>query len=208
MKNEHLLQFVTFSGVYSEVEDFEEGLTKVLPHLKTREFFEDINYIAPWKEIIELIYNVFKAKTYGKYFIWNYAVTELGVEFLDCVHGLFFPLLFNEIVNFYKKQIVLLGNDLNELKDWKNRGNIYSGSNQTGQTKNSQPTDKGIEWNNDKDAPTLKQKSLNDNQWNNRINDMKKIIETNLNFYFVDTFTKFEKFFISKPWVDKYILNK
>lgn len=196
------MKMTTFKEYFPTANDFQEKITEFVKS-RPKEMFEPSNWFI--EDIYGVTYKIFKAKSWGKYFIWTNDKIDDESELDVFMEGTYIPLLWSEILNFYKSQIILLGDDLNELKEWKSRGNNYNSLNQSGESRNSQPTPEGTKWDNEKDAPTRKVRSENENNWSNRINDILRVIDNNLNIYFNDIFTKFEKFYIDKFWVDRWI---
>lgn len=187
----NLNNYKTFQEVYPKYEDLKQDF-----YLFTKEMLEKNNWFIELDILWETIYRVFVSNTYGSVFKWEAPdELEFGID------GQFTPLLFTTILNFYKNQLILLPNDLNELKDWHNRGNSALMNRDFSNTGYSTPAP-SFKWDEKYDKPQQKDKTEIENNMTNRIRDIFNLIKTNLNIYLDDIFPQFNYMFINKYWLE------
>lgn len=196
-----MIQYKTFNEVFQNPQSL-LNLLNIFTDSKPKEMFSNINWFMDFDtKILPRIYEVFLSKSYNKIFIWqDNGTTELN-ELNIGINGQFIPLLWTNILNFYKEQLILLNNDLNQLKDWKNRGSSSSSINQSADTGYNQPAISGFKWDRTKDAPTSKRVNQNDQNIVNKLSDIANLVNTRINIYFTDIFYQFEYMFLNKSWV-------
>lgn len=165
------------------------------------ELFSDSNWFIPLNQIFIEIYNIFLSRSYNKYFIWE-SLNTSNDELNYGINGQFLPMLYDALLQFYKNQLVLLNNNINDLKNWEDRSNQTVSQGNGANSSYSQPTSNGYKWDDKNDAPS--NKSITDNTVTmfNKPNDLLQYMRFEFRLYWNDIFSKFEKFFITSSFVD------
>lgn len=186
-------KYYKFTDRFATSEDFIKAAKSLFG--EENELFTDENWYTKKADIVfEWFYNFIKGKTVNKYFIWS-------DEILDDKIQLFFLAIFNPIYNFYRKQLPYASNELNLLKDKKNRGSMLDGNTNQAATSYSQPTTKGIEWDNENDAPSNKSGTKRNMNTSNINSDIIKITNTRLTVFYSDIWMPIHHMFISYRYI-------
>lgn len=185
---------------YKDIFPTSKTLYDSLKNRKPAEVFENKNWFTnSVDEIFQIIHSIFLAKTAEKYFVWN----KEKASFQDLIDGFFLVSLWQELVNFYFHQLPFVQNNLKDLINWENRGNSKKTLNEGASNNNSNPTENGYKWDNEKDAASKKYINNQDLSNINRINDIKNMLANEITIKFNEIFFYFEKFFVSKNWADQ-----
>lgn len=193
------MMYKTFKDLFINATNFKSAFES---HYTTpTELFSNTNWFMSLTKIFDEIYSIFLSRSYNKYFIWESLNTN-DDELNTAINGQFFPVFFDSLLQFYKNQLVLLNNDINNLKNWEDRSNQNVSRGNGANSSYSQPTPLGHVWDDNVDAPSNKTITDNITTMFNKPNDLSVYIKFEFRIYWNNIFNKFEKFFISKSFVD------
>lgn len=161
------------------------------------ELWEDGNWFLPIDQLFKQIYVIFTAKTIKKRFIWN------DEEILPMIEGYFIPLFYEKLLHFYTHQQIFKANELNKISNLDNIGDKLTTVNRGASTIYSQPSESGVDWDDSKDAPSSKRKTLSDINRTNLIKNINTVLNSDISIYWTSFFMDFEKFFISEWWFSR-----
>lgn len=172
------------------------------------EMWKDENWIFPISKIFQIMWSVCYSYSYNKYFIWNDEIEDEEdeeSEFRIGINAQFGLRLWQKWMTLYFNQTPYVANNINELQDYKKRGNNSETTDEGASTSYSQPTESGYQWDTNKDAPTDKRASYHTQNVTNRVREVLIMTEADIRIYFSSFMAECEYMFISKPWVDKYL---
>ena len=191
--------YKTFKDLFINATAFKSSFES---HYSTpTELFSNSNWFMSLDNLFIEIYNIFLSRSYNKYFIWE-SLDNSDDELNTGINGQFFPTFFDSLLQYYKNQLVLLNNDINDLKNWEDRSNQTVSRGTGANSSYSQPTPLGHKWDDNVDAPTAKSIADNTTTMYNKPNDLGQYMKFEFRTYWNNIFNKFEKFFINKSFVD------
>lgn len=191
-----------FSDLFTSASNFQSAFQS---HYTTpTELFDDNNWFMPFSDIIGQIYNILLSRSFNKYFIWE-SLDVSDDELNTAISGQFFPTFFDSLLRYYKTQLVLLNNEIKDLKNWEDRSNQSVGTGSGAVSSYSQPAPNGSDWDDTLDAPTGKNINRNTITSYNKPDDLAKFMKFNFSTYLNTFFAPFEKFFIPQRFVKELL---